>query len=90
MITPEASIIHYAGASEKVFADKVVRLMKAKISLVKRHFPVWQRPIGYGLMMLWPLSRSLAARALGRAEAAGAWGEVWKRRREWKRGYAEV
>ncbi|MFO8127101.1 glycosyltransferase family 2 protein, partial [Yoonia sp.] len=37
-ITSEAVIIHHGGASEKVRADKLVRLLRAKAELVKRHF----------------------------------------------------
>ena len=35
-MTPEAVIVHYAGASEKVRADKMVRLLRAKVLLIKR------------------------------------------------------
>ncbi len=94
MITPKAEIIHYGGASEKVFADKVVRLMRAKTELIKRHFAPGTRHLGRALFALWPWSRwvalSIAGRLLGRAdikEQAGTWGEIWQRRTEWKNGF---
>ena len=38
-ITPEAEIIHYNGASQKVKTDKMVQLLRAKRKLIGRHFP---------------------------------------------------
>jgi GT2 family glycosyltransferase len=90
MITPEAQIVHYAGASETVRSDKMVRLLRAKVLLIRRHFPRWQRPAGLMLFRLWPLSRYWATRALGRRMAAQTWGEIWRRRPEWWHGWPET
>ena len=51
-VTPKATILHYGGASEKVRADKMVRLLAGKASLIGRHFPRWQRPLARGLFRL--------------------------------------
>jgi GT2 family glycosyltransferase len=88
MITPDATIIHHGGASEKVRADKMVRLMTAKVLLIRRHFPVWQRGLGVALFAAWPLSRAVALSLLAlvqprRRETAATWRQVWRRRREW-------
>ncbi|MEL6915173.1 MAG: glycosyltransferase family 2 protein [Pseudomonadota bacterium] len=85
-ITPAASIIHYEGASEKVRADKMVRLNRAKVELIKRQFPSWQQSLARGLFALWPLSRRIILGALGRPSAKD-WAEIWRRRREWNRGF---
>ncbi len=94
-ITPEATIIHYGGASQPVRADKLVRLMRAKMELIARHFPARQKGLGLALFRLWPYSRMLAFRVgalLFRrphlSEKARIWGEVWHRRREWQDGFA--
>jgi GT2 family glycosyltransferase len=94
IITPDAEIIHYAGASEKVRADKMVRLMRAKTELVKRHFKPGTRRIGMALFALWPLSRRVvtgfAGSVLGNPtlrEKAANWAEIWDRRAEWKDGF---
>lgn len=93
MITPEATLIHYGGASQKVRADKLVRLCKAKMELIKTHFPKSQRWLAIFLFRLWPLSRRTAAQVmavLGRRElgqGADVWSEVWDRRAEWQRGF---
>lgn len=87
--TPEALIVHYAGASEKVRADKMVRLLRAKVLLIRRHFPAWQRPLALFAFRLWPMSRTWGTRLLGRSVAAATWGEIWSRRAEWWDGWPE-
>lgn len=93
-VTPDASIVHYGGASEKVRADKMVRLLSGKMSLVDRHFPAWQKPLAKTLFRAWPLSRLIATRVLGTLtgkqalkDSADTWAEVWNRRAAWKDGY---
>lgn len=93
-MTPKATIIHYGGASQPVRADRIIRVMRAKIELIRRHFRPGTRALGAWLFGLWPLSRALAWRTIalvrkGRApENAAIWGEVWTRRAEWSRGYS--
>jgi len=94
-VTPEAVIVHYGGASETVRADKMIRLMRAKITLINRHFPKWQQPIARGLYALWPWSRAVAMRLSGRARKSSdasqsSWAEIWARRDEWKDGYSPL
>ncbi len=93
-ITPAATIIHYGGASERVRSDKMVRLLRAKAELIKRHFPPRRRWLGLRLLMLWPLSRHVALRLAGGvtrrpglSDKAATWGEVWRRRGEWRAGF---
>lgn len=89
-VTPEATIIHYGGASERVRADRVIRVLRAKAELLRRHIPGWQRPLARGLFLLFPLSRRIAASAglrKGGGESSSVWGEVWKRRAEWGNGF---
>lgn len=93
-MTPDATIVHHGGASEAVRADKMVRLMRAKMELIRRHFSPATKGIGGALFALWPLSRALAwtllARAgrRGAAERASTWHDIWRRRNEWKSGYS--
>jgi len=90
MVTSAATIIHYGGASEKIRADKMVRLLKAKMLLINLHFPRLTRRLGGGLLSLWPASRYLAHRlltGLGRRasqEKAAVWKEVVQRKQEWQ------
>ncbi len=94
MVTPDAQIIHYGGASETVRADKMVRLMRAKTELVKRHFRPGTRHLGRAMFALWPWSRWVATGVAGRVlnrpglkEKSRTWKEIWQRRNEWKDGF---
>ncbi len=94
-VTPESSIIHYGGASQAVKSDKLVRLMKAKMELIKRHFPAHRRAIGIALFRLWPASRMFAYRVIAVItrqdrfdKSAEVWTEVWSRRTEWQNGFS--
>lgn len=92
-VTPEATIIHYGGASQKVRSDKLVRVLRAKTELIKRHIPGWQRPLALWLFRLWPLSRAFAFGLLARlglrepGQGGEVWREVWQRRAEWRTGF---
>jgi GT2 family glycosyltransferase len=87
-VTPDATIVHHGGASERVRVDKLVRLMRAKMELIHRHIPPNQKRLAGNLFRLWPLSRVLAFRLLRkRDESAAIWHELWARRAEWERGF---
>jgi GT2 family glycosyltransferase len=92
IIFPDATIIHYGGASENIRADKMVRLFKAKMELIKRHWnPAWV-PFGIFMYKWAALSRYLVCSALALVksryrESAKAWREIWQRRNEWEIGY---
>lgn len=88
-ITMDATIVHLGGASERVRADKLVRLLKAKVLLIRRHWSPAAAKFGVGMLTMWPLTRALAwgllagfKGASGR-ESAQVWSSVWQRRREW-------
>jgi GT2 family glycosyltransferase len=89
MVSSAATIIHHGGASERVFADKVVRLLKAKRLLIEMHFSSVKQPIGKWLLFLWPVRRyvlhALLAR-MGRSasvDARAAWWDAVRRYKEW-------
>jgi GT2 family glycosyltransferase len=95
-MTPEATIVHFHGAASKRAAREIMTL-KARVTLVRRHLPRWQRRPALLLLGLWPWSRMASGRALARltgrpafAEAADRWGAVWRARADWRRGYPEV
>lgn len=93
-MTPEATIIHYAGQSSRKRSDKEILVFTAKATMIRRHFPAWQQPLARFLLGLWPLSRmasgDLLARVTGKrrfAEAAAHWRTVWAARGRWRAGY---
>ncbi|HBS29617.1 MAG TPA: glycosyltransferase family 2 protein [Phycisphaerales bacterium] len=87
--TPGAVIVHYGGASEKVRADKLVRLLRAKAQLIRRHWSAPSAWLGVRLLSVWCLTNSLAWGAIHAirpslgAESRASWREVWRRRAEW-------
>jgi GT2 family glycosyltransferase len=95
IVTPNATIVHYGGASETSSVEKIVKLFKGKVTLINRHWSPLTRPLGRLLLLLCAMIRStiywLAARATGRAglmQKADTWQAVWRRRHEWIGGYA--
>jgi GT2 family glycosyltransferase len=93
-MTPEATIIHYAGASSRLRSDHAILILKAKVTLLRRHLPRWQQPAALALLRAWPLGRALGGRLLGLltgrrrgAEAAAHWGAVWRARADWRDGF---
>lgn len=86
MITPEAQIMHLAGASSPKRQDKLVRLMRAKATLIRDHWPPLLNGPGLALLWLWIASRRSASRLLARPSAE-TWRAVWDQRKEWLAGY---
>jgi len=88
LVCPEATIIHYGGASERVRADKMVRLFNAKAQLVRRHWRAAWVPFGLGMLGVWALTRLAAWRVLAviradRRDAYLTWRQIWTRRGEY-------
>lgn len=89
-IIPEATIIHHGGASERVRADKIVRLFTANCQLYRKHWSPLRARCAARLYDLWAGSRALAFTLLSplsrRARVSRAnWCEIWRRRAAWHR-----
>lgn len=91
LFTPEATIIHHGGASEPVRDEKMIRLLRAQVRTMRKH---WSRPgawIGTQLLAAGAGARLIAASVLRltsrkeRGVRGEAWGAVWRRRAEWTR-----
>jgi GT2 family glycosyltransferase len=94
-ITPEATIVHYVGASSKRRSDKEALVLKAYVTLARRYLPAWQVGPALFLLRIKPLTRKLGAAAIatvtGNArarEVARHWGAVWAARAGWRDGFA--
>lgn len=96
MITPDATIIHYVGASQQLRGSKLIMLLKAKIRLIQDHLPGWQRGPATFLMRFWPLMRLWGSEmrlwikgdSPTRQDNVTKLREVWSRRAEWWNGWA--
>lgn len=93
MITPDAQIVHHVGASYTETEQRMVKVMKGQITLIRDHWHWFARPIGVALLMIWAGMRTAleawqARRKSGqRDELARPWKSVWKRKQEWLAGY---
>jgi len=91
MITPDAQIMHLVGAATSKREDKLRRLLKAKVTLVRDHWSPVTAPIGVGLLLLGAGARRLAS-SVGSKAGAGqgreeTWKSVWENRKDWLEGY---
>lgn len=95
IICPHAEIIHYGGASEKVRADKMVRLFRARSQLYVTHWKPFQARLGILSLDCWVLVR-LAAFSIIRiasgshAEGLATWRKIWSQRMQWHIGRHEM
>ena len=93
MITPDAEIMHIFGAASKTRADKMILVAKARMTLIRDHWPTWQVPLGEALMWVGHGARSLALNVLAKLSAARfapkaeAQNTFWAARKEWLAGY---
>ncbi len=88
LFCPEASIIHYGAASQKVRADKVVRMLRARAEFFRKHWRPGMARFAIAMMEIRALNRLIACRLrarLGRADsgATETWRSVWAQRRQW-------
>lgn len=91
-ISPEAEIVHMGGVSEKTGVDKIVRTVRGRVTLMRKHWSPPAQALGCGLMLLWSGlrlvgSRFVAGRRDEPGESSAKWREVWSRRGEWLAGY---
>jgi GT2 family glycosyltransferase len=94
IITDTAEIIHYGGASEKKRAGKLIRLLKAKVQLIRNHWHPLTKEFGVFLLILWPFSRYIASKLIlffkksnTAIESFDVWEEVWLDKENWLKGY---
>jgi len=88
LICPDATIIHYGGASDAVLARKKVRLLHAKAQLFRRHWSRSAARLGVLLLDLWAGSRTLAFWAASCLRPRlrpkyETWRTVWRQRAAW-------
>lgn len=89
MVSSSARIVHHGGASETSRSQKQVKLLDAKMRLIRKHFPPTTRIVGLTLLAFWPATRYLAHRLLAlvgdqaASEKAIVWKEVLAERASW-------
>lgn len=94
IVTPNAEIIHYGGRSEKVRADKMERLLRAKVAFANIHsnpFHAFVFRLVFRTLVIVRLLgfslRKIIRRDQRSTDSFNAWRDVWARRRTWLQGY---
>jgi GT2 family glycosyltransferase len=93
MITPEAEIMHLVGAASSSGVEKRIMVTKARVTLIRNHWPFWRLPLGIALLWLWGALRYTAtqvpAPVIGERgrERATYWAEICGRWRDWLQGH---
>ena len=57
-MTPEATHRPLRRRLVGARVDREILILKARATLARRYLPAWQRPLGIGLLLAWPLSRA--------------------------------
>lgn len=84
-ITPDAVIVHHVGASSHS-VDKREMTLRCRAALARKH---WSAPRAGAAVLLLQAGTGLRALGAGVARRSGStWPAVWRRRRDWRGGYA--
>lgn len=91
-ITPDAALVHYGGASEVTRTDKVIKTVRGRVTLMRKHWSPLAYGLGRMLLLFWAFSRMIASRRLhgpqdDSATSNAKWTAIWQRRAEWLAGY---
>ena len=95
-ISPNATIVHYGGASDTDLLERRLKIFKGRMTLIRKHFSAPAYKIARALHLSVPVTRwwafRLKARLTNSPEAdhkADDWHLVWQRRNEWSNGYSD-
>ncbi len=91
-ISPDAEIVHLGGASETSQTEKMIKVMRGRVTLMRKHWHPLPLALGLMLCRIWALLRLIGSRVLsGPRDTPGTsaekWRTIWQRRAEWLRGY---
>lgn len=94
-ITPRATIIHHGGCSEPSTEDKLVKILRGRITLMKMHWCPLTLLLARWILLVTVAVRAAASkiihppqrRGAGLDRRANVWGAVFRRRGEWLAGW---
>lgn len=94
-ITPTAKIIHYGGGSEPSTEDKLIKVFKGRITVMKCHWNPVAAKLGSAIMFITvgirvlfaPIFKSPVRKGAGQDGKTQIWSGVLKRRKEWIKGW---
>lgn len=87
MITPDARIMHLVGASTRNRAEKINAVTRAKVTLIRDHWPRGLVAIGVAQMWLWGAMRGLGSLVARSPQERARLRRIWAGRHEWLAGF---
>lgn len=93
VITPEAVVTHEIGVSSENRPEKFLLVLRAKVTVMRKHWSPTRAAIGRALLLIGVGARALAGSVRGRATqpatGAGAltWRALWSQRSRWLDGF---
>ncbi len=91
-ISPTAQIIHLGGASETSQTEKMIKVTRGRITLMRKHWHPAALAVGLFLCRIWAFLRMIGSHFVaGPRDVPGTavdkWRTIWRRRSEWLAGY---
>lgn len=91
-ISPAAKIVHLGGASEASQTEKLIKVIRGRITLMRKHWSPARLWVGLLLYQIWALLRLIGSRFIAGprdipGQSGEKWQTVWRRRAEWLDGY---
>jgi GT2 family glycosyltransferase len=94
-VTPDATIIHHGGGSEPSGEDKLVKVLKGRVTVMMRHWRPAAAMAGRRILTATAALRALASLVLRPPQRQGrgqdgrtdVWAAVFRRRGEWSAGW---
>lgn len=91
-VTPDARIIHHGGVSEVNLSGKMIKLLKGKSQLIKKHEAPWKQPIYKGLLLLHVFNKYMSSSLFAMIKddkqvVRDEWRTIFKQRQDWLAGY---
>jgi len=87
IVTPNARVIHHGGVSHNNLSSKMIKLLKGKVELIKRHDDPLKQKIYIALLVLYVKNKLLFSVLSGNNDIIKQWREINARNDEWKKGY---
>ena len=91
-VTPVSTIIHLGGASEPSLIEKVIKIHRGRVTLIRKHWSPLKCRAGLALYWIWALFRLIGSRITSGprdlpGQARNKWQTIRARRHEWLAGY---
>jgi len=91
-VTPASTIIHLGGVSEPSQVEKVIKIHRGRVTLIRKHWSPARRRAGLALYWLWAFLRLIGSNIASGprdlpGQSAAKWREVWRQRHIWLAGY---